>query len=97
MKEKKKIFSKIWKSWKKRKFSFGTDGDLDWVTICFSSLFILIIIFAWSTHLFFQVSKKIEVSSDASEASYTLIDQKGLQDVLERYKKRHADFNILSE
>lgn len=97
MQEKKKIFSKILKKWKKSKFSFGQDGDLDWVTICFASLFILIIIFTWSTYLFFQVSKKAEAVSNQQGESFALIDQKGLQEVLERYEKKKTDFNILSE
>lgn len=95
--EKKKNFLNIFKKLKKSKFSFGRDGDMDWVIICFVAFFSFILVSLWSGYLFLQVSKEADVLDSPSEDSYSLIDQKSLKGILERYEKKKTEFNILKE
>ncbi len=95
-KEKKQKIKSFFGKIKKINFSFGSDGDKDWVTIFFVSMLLFIAIFVWSFYIYIYATTKNETTDGVTDPSSALIDQKGLKEILTRYDAKKKNFDATS-
>ncbi len=95
-KEKNKKIKLFLEKVKKIHFSFGSDSDKDWVIVFFISLIIFALISVWSFYVYIYATTKKDMTDGVSDPSSTLIDQKGLKEILNRYDTKKKNFDTTS-